>query len=459
MPRKSVLGFVLGICLAALIMFLPLEGMPLAGRKCLALSLLTVCWWAMGVMHPGYSSLFLLCGYTLWGVAPASEVFGLWATPLIYLVIGGYLIASAVRHSGLGKRIALMYALRYIEGYRSIIVGAYVLGFLLSFLIPHPWPRNFLIMSVMAMITRGANMPKEDAANVGLAVFGSSAATSTILLTGDSMLNVVTVGMAGADVGWLGWIGHMGVPGVAASVLMLLIQLSMYRPKAAFRLDKEEIGRTLAGMGKMTGEEARCLVWIVIAVAGWVTDTIHGIHPGWVALLCAVGMTLPRLGGVLNASSWNDVSLPTLFFLTASLGIGKIGDISGMNAWLAQALLPARAPADPFLFAGFVSIIAMALHMFLGSVIAVLGIVMPSIIMFGNTVGMPPLASALIVYMAIVVHFILPFHQMSLLVGLGEKQGGYTDRDVMRLGLRMTVVVFVVTMLVQVPWWKLIGLL
>jgi di/tricarboxylate transporter len=97
--------------------------------------------------------------------------------------------------------------------------------------------------------------------------------------------------------------------------------------------------------------------------------------------------------------------------------------------------------------------------MCLGSVLAVMGIAIPTLIQFGTTAGLPPLVPALLVFTAISIHFVLPFHHMNVLVGLGEKQGMYGDREVIRLGLPLTAVVFIVTMLVQIPWWKLIGLL
>jgi anion transporter len=413
----------------------------------------------MSVAHPGYISLFLLGGYVIFGVAPGSIVFKLWTSPLVYLVVGGYLIASAVRDSGLGKRIAYLYILRYINSYNSIIVGAYVLGFLLSFLIPHPWPRSFLIMSVMAMIIRSAKLPLKDAANIGLAVFAGSAPTSVILLTGDSIINVVTVGMSGANVSWLGWLWYMGIPGVIASALTMALQLLLYKPEHEFRLDKEEVARNLAAMGPLTPIEKRCLFWVGLAIVAWVTDSLHHVHPGWVALFAAIAMSMPRIGAVLTPASWNDVPIATLFFLTAALAIGQVGDHAGMNQWLATVLLPAHAPANPFLFAGFVSLIAVAMHMCLGSVMAVMGIAIPTLIKFGATSGLPPLVPALLVYTAISIHFVLPFHHMNVLVGLGEKQGMYGDRQVIRLGLPLTAVVFIVTMLVQIPWWKIIGLL
>ena len=413
----------------------------------------------MSVAHPGYISLFLLGSYVVTGVAPGNVAFRLWTTPLVYLVVGGYLIASAVRDSGLGKRIAYIYILRYINSYNSIIVGAYVLGFLLSFLIPHPWPRSFLIMSVMAMIIRSANLPLRDAANIGLAVFAGSAPTSVILLTGDSIINVVTVGMSGTNVSWLGWLWYMGVPGIAASLLTMGLQLFLYKPTCEFCLDKKEVAKNLADMGSLTSVEKRCLFWVGLAICAWVTDSLHHVHPGWIALFAAIAMSLPSIGAVLTPASWNDVPIATLFFLTAALAIGQVGDHTGMNQWLASVLLPAHAPSNPYLFAGFVSLIAVAMHMCLGSVMAVMGIAIPTLIKFGATSGLPPLVPALLVYTAISIHFVLPFHHMNVLVGLGEKQGMYGDREVMRLGIPLTAVVFIVTMLVQIPWWKLIGLL
>ena len=459
MKSKSIIGLFAGLAVATIVLILPLEGLPWEGQKCLALSLMAVIWWAMSVVHPGYTSVLLLASYVVFKVAPGNVVFGLWTTPLVYLVVGGYLVAAAVRDSGLGKRIAFNYALRFLSDYKSIIIGAYALGFLLSFLIPHPWPRSFLIMSVLMMIIKDSHMPKADAANVGLAVFAGSVSTSAILLTGDSIVNVVTVGMANAEVSWLKWAWYMGVPGVIAAILTLCLQLAIYKPAGEFKIDKDALRTNIAELGSLTPVEMRCLFWIGLAVIAWVTDSLHGIHPGWIALFCAIGLALPRVGGVLGPHSWNDVAIATLFFLTAALAIGTVGKATGMNAWLASVLLPSQAPTNPYLFAGFVSIIAVILHICLGSVLAVMGIAIPTLITFGSSAGLPPIVIAMLVYTAISIHFILPFHHMNVLVGLGEKQGLYGDKEVMRLGIPLTVVVFIVTVCVQIPWWKIIGLI
>ena len=63
----------------------------------------------------------------------------------MWLVIGAYLIASAVKESGLGERIAYAFMLKFVRDAKSLIISIFALTFVLSLLIPHPFPRAFLI--------------------------------------------------------------------------------------------------------------------------------------------------------------------------------------------------------------------------------------------------------------------------------------------------------------------------
>lgn len=454
-----VLGFFGGIIVAIIVCMLPLEGLSPEGQRCLAVSLLGVIWWAMKVAHPGFTSAAMLMGYIVLKCAPPNVVFLLWITPLAYIVIGGYLIAAAVKDSGLGKRIAYMYASRFISSFTSIIVGAYVIGFLLSFLIPHPWPRSFLIMSFMVTVITSANISKRDAANIGLAVFASSAATSAILLTGDAAINVLAVAASGESLGWMGWLWQMGLPAAVGSVGMLFLQLWLFKPEKDYTIDREAMKQSLKELGPMTEREKRCLFWVVVAIALWITESVHGIHIGWASMIVAVAMGMPVIGKTLTPKNWGDVPIATMVFLSAAFAIGKVGAASGMNAWLASVLLPSSAPTNMYMFALLLTVVSVGLHMCMGSVIAVMGVAIPTFVTFATQAGINPLVPSLMCYTAIALHFVLPFHHMNVLVGVGEAQGGYGERETARLGIPLTVVVFIVTVLVQVTWWKFTGLL
>ena len=52
-------------------------------------------------------------------------------------------------------------------------------------------------------------------------------------------------------------------------------------------------------MGPMSGKELRTAVWVTLAIILWMTDTLHGIDIGWVTLFIAMGMAMPKIGGIL----------------------------------------------------------------------------------------------------------------------------------------------------------------
>ena len=52
--NKRIIGLVAGIAVAAIIMLLPLAGLSAEGKTCLALSLMTVVFWATNVAQSGF---------------------------------------------------------------------------------------------------------------------------------------------------------------------------------------------------------------------------------------------------------------------------------------------------------------------------------------------------------------------------------------------------------------------
>ena len=456
---KKSIGFLAGLLVCFAVWLLPIEGLPQAGQRCLAMSLMAVIWWATGAMHPGFSSLAMLLGFVLFlpkDIVPNSLIFNLWTTQTIYLVIGGFLLAGAVRASGLGQRMALLMVQKTVRSFRGIIVACYVLGFLLSFFIPHPWPRSFLLMSIMAHVISASKLEKKYAVQIGLAVFVGSIPTAMILFTGDSTLNPVIGDFASTPVSWLSWLLYMGVPGILASLLTCGVQLLLFRGPKEFHLNMDEIKTLQRDMGVMGTQEKKVLAVTLFVVLLWATDSLHGIAPGWIAILAVLLLACP-LVGVIDVKAWSNINLGTLFFLTAALAIGSVGAATGMNVWVVDKLLPAAPPSSPLLFALLVVGICVPLHMMLGSTLAVIGIAAPALVTFGSQMGLPGLVPAMLVYIAVALHWLLPFHHMNLLVGVGEDGGGYGNAEIFKFGLVQTLVVVMVAMF-AIFWWGWVGL-
>lgn len=458
--NRKTIGIALSLTLTILLWVLPLPGeLSPAGRKTLVVTLFTVIWWVFNIIPPAYATLMMLLGYLLLGLARPEAIFRIWTLPLMWLIIGSFLIAAAVTKSGLAQRVAYFFMIRYATSYRSLVVLTYVLGFVLGFLIPHPFPRALLLMSLMRAIIQKAGMNLADAVSVGLSVFVSTTVTSTILLTGDSTLNLATVGFSGLAVGWLEWAKHMAVPGILASLLMLGLHLRIFRQTGPVQIDHAALRLEQEKLGAISRREIVTFLWVLAALLLWTTDFIHHIDPAWVSLLVVVGLSLPRVGDVLDAKDISSgINWPILFFVMGALAIGTVGTATGMSGWLAANLMPAAPPQNPYLFAALLGGATILIHLVLGSALACMSIAAPPMVNYAVSAGWNPLFPALLVYTAVSVHYLFPFQHVTILLGQGET-GGYSARHVLKYGLPLTLVALVVMVLVEVTWWLAIGMI
>ena len=459
----------LGILAAVVIWVLPIAGLPADGQKALAITVFAVIWWVFGVAHPAYTTMLLFLGYILLigdvtaadgaVVSMTGQVFKLFTMSLGWLMVGAFLIATAVTKSGLAKRIAYFFMTRYAKSYKSIIVLAYVLGIVLSFIIPHPFPRVLLIMAVVSQIVKEAGANETDTASLGFAVFSSVTATSMILLLGDSVLNVAGVGFSGEQVGFLEWIKYMAVPGLIASLLMMLLTFALFKQTGPFETNKEKILEEQKKLGPLSRDEKVVGIWVLIALVLWSTDSLHHIDPAWVALAVAVGLALPYIGEILKPGDIsNGVNWPIVIFVVGALAIGNVSRVTGMAQWLAATVLPANPPTNAFAFAGMIGGVTMLLHMILGSALACMSVVSPPMVEYAAMAGWSPIVPALLVYTAVNMHYILPFQHVTMLLGAGET-GKYGNKETLRYGIPLTIVCLLVMIGVMVPWWMLIGLI
>lgn len=474
---KREIGFVLGIVVFLLVKFLPLGSLSSSvelttgGQTCLALTLATVIFWACGVAQPGFVGLLYCALLILFQVCPddtgaaslsatVASTFSSWTKATMWLVIGAYLIASAVKESGLGERIAYAFMLRFVKGITSLIVSIFVLTFILSLLIPHPFPRAFLILAVVSVIAASAGYDEKDKGKLGFLVFAAAAPGSMFFLTGDSTLNPL-VAQYSAEAGgssptFLEWFLYMSVPMLVALLCTMALGLALFKPSRELVYDRDEVLARQAALGRLSAKEIRTIIWLVIAIALWLT--VSGDYIGWVTLAIGVSLALPVIGEVLTPASWNSVDVKSLMFLTAAMAVGSVGGTTGMNAWIADVVLPSSVPENIFLFALLVAVLSMVIHMFMGSVMAVLGVCVPAFISFVAGSSVSPLAVALIVFTSINIHYILPFHNLPILIGEGKDAGGYSAKEAMRMGIPLTAMVLVVV-LIEAAWFHLFGLM
>lgn len=120
------LGLIVGPLLFALLLLAgPPEGLSVAGWHVAAVGILMGTWWVTEPLPIAVTALLPLVLFPVLGVATLDATAVPYANPVIFLFLGGFLIALALEHTGLHKRLAL--ATLAIVGTRP---AALILGFM-----------------------------------------------------------------------------------------------------------------------------------------------------------------------------------------------------------------------------------------------------------------------------------------------------------------------------------------
>jgi len=108
MERLQKIGLVLGLIsfVMVLIFFNPVPENPNVG-KVAAVALLMAIWWITEAVPLAATSLVPLVFFPFFGVLSGAEISGSYINSVIFLFIGGFMLAIAMENWGLHKRIAL----------------------------------------------------------------------------------------------------------------------------------------------------------------------------------------------------------------------------------------------------------------------------------------------------------------------------------------------------------------
>jgi sodium-dependent dicarboxylate transporter 2/3/5 len=105
---RARFGLVAGpIVFATMVLLSPAEGMPVMAWRAAAVGVLMAIWWITEAIPIPATALLPLVLFPLLGVASITDTTGPYANPVIYLFLGGFLLAMALESCGLHRRLAL----------------------------------------------------------------------------------------------------------------------------------------------------------------------------------------------------------------------------------------------------------------------------------------------------------------------------------------------------------------
>jgi sodium-dependent dicarboxylate transporter 2/3/5 len=297
MQRIQKLGFVIGLLsfLILLIFFDPDPQNPNIG-KVAAVAVLMAIWWITEAVPLAATSLVPLIFFPLMGVLSGSEISGSYINSVIFLFMGGFMLAIAMENWGLHKRIALKIISIFGGTANSILLGFMFSAAFLSMWISNTATAVMMLPIALAVITKIENeFGKDETKNfsksilLGIAYSCSIGGISTLIGTPPTLALVRIHKIAFPDAPQISFGDWMLMAFPITIILLILTSILLtkivFKSNNKIKVAKEFIANEYKALGKFSHPEKviaavfsiTSLLWIFrtdlnlgfIKVSGW----------------------------------------------------------------------------------------------------------------------------------------------------------------------------------------------
>lgn len=280
----------------------------------LASTLWMATWWITEAIPIYVTALLPLAIFPLLGVTDIRETSASFADPIVFLFLGGFLVAKAIENSGLHKRFALT-MLRIFGTKPKYIVAAFMIvtGFMSA------WMSNTAITLLMlpiavAVISQFSNSPILDSRKkemfatcllLSIAYSASLGGLATLIGTPpNAIFASLAQSLSDVEVSFTQWM-FMAMPISAVSLFVAWWYLTNFGAKVtdipSLAEEKDQIVSELAKLGRMAKNEKAVMAVFAATATAWITrgliwkDALPMIDDSTIAIAAAISLFIIRV--------------------------------------------------------------------------------------------------------------------------------------------------------------------
>ena len=313
-------------------------------------TVLCILWWLFEPIPIPAASLIPIGVFPLVGALPQAEVSKAYGNDLILLLLGGFILSSAMERSGAHRRIALG-MVRLVGGQSSRRI---VFGFLIACAALSMWISNaataFMMLPVALAVIERAHDPKLAMPLMLAIAYGASiGGIGTPIGTPPNLVFIQFYREAtGIEIGFLQWMSW------ALPVVLLLLPLTgLWLTRSL----TSRVPLTIPHPGPWRAEEARVLVVFAVTATLWMTRSepfggwsewfgVDGATDAAVALTAVVALFIVpngRGGALLDWETAVKVPWGILLLFAGGITIASAFSATGISAALGEMLSAAAS--------------------------------------------------------------------------------------------------------------------
>jgi sodium-dependent dicarboxylate transporter 2/3/5 len=361
LKQRAVIGLFLGPVLFSLVLLMPLpEGMSAAGLRVAAVTVLMAVWWISEAIPVPATALLPIVLFPLLGILSGAEVTLAYGNHLIFLFMGGFLIAVTMERWNLHHRIAL-HTIRMV----GVTPRRIVLGFMLATAFLSMWISNTATTMMMVTIAMAVLREIEHEIDhrpgevwfgtilmLGICYAASIGGIATLIGTPP---NVIFAGVLektyGISISFTDWMRFALPLSMVMLALTWLYLTRMLCPKKSTSIagGAAFIQRQLAGLGPMSRQEKQvalvfttvALLWILRGLyqpAGLVLVKDSTIAIAGALLLFLIPVNLKRREFLLDWKTAVTIPWDIIILFGGGFALAQGFSESGLTRWLAEQL-------------------------------------------------------------------------------------------------------------------------
>ena len=477
-------GLVAALAALLAVVWMPTpSGLPLAGQIMLGILAFAVIVWmtealdyAVSAVVIGALMIFLLAyvpdaakplGADMGTAASLGLALSGFANSAVALVAAACFIAAAMTATGLDRRIALVVLSKVDARSNHIVIGAMVVGFLLSFIVPSTTARVACLVPIMMGYILAFKVDKRSRF-AGLLVI-TAAQTASVWNVGiktAAAQNMVAIGFIekqfGTSISWAEWF-IAGAPFSALlSVAVYFIMTRMMKPEMAeIEGGQATIRQQLDAIGAMTLREWRLLVIVLVLLAFWATEkTLHNFDTSSTTIAAIALMLLPRFGVMDWKESQRGFPWGTVVLFAIGISVGTALLRTQAAGWLANLIVQnlGLQNASAFAILMLLSLFLIVIHLGFASATALASTMIPliiSVLMAVQTPGINVVGMTMLLQFVVSFGFILPVNAPQNMIAYGTDT--FDAKDFIRTGLVITLAAAVLLVIFALTYWPWMG--
>ncbi|MBC7187621.1 MAG: DASS family sodium-coupled anion symporter [Calditrichaeota bacterium] len=427
--------------------------------------------WATDAIPNYLTSLILIVTLVLTKVLPEKEAYAQLGHEVMWLNIMSFVLASMLVSTGVAKRFALWFILRFGRKPSYIFLSFLVINLVLSALVSATTAKAAILLPIFMVIAaiygaQGGEKRNNFGRSIVLQNLFQNCVGAQAFMTG-SAANLLAVAIIGGATGQKIFFSDWLVAMLPVTLVILLVGFVL-ATKVFFPLSPQErVPQIQGGMERLRAEyrslgpvsprEIRAVLILMAILAMWATDRLHGISATAVAFVGGIVALLPGIGIV----KWNDVDIPwhLMLFSAGAYALGAGLSITDLPSLLVNAFFDhvGIGEGTPYwlLYVLLTSVMLFSALLFQSKTMRAM-IFVPLAIGTASRFGYPIVSLALPVAFLIEHVYVLPFNSKPAL--LLYETDHYSLGEAFRYGFTMLIVTWIITLLASETWFRLLGI-